>query len=69
MPNAWQEASHHSVFYPTFFIQARGLASVLRTLSSGRANYSMEFLAYHPLPETLAEQVIEEKRKAKQAKS
>lgn len=44
-----------------------GYASALRTLSSGRANYSMEFLAYQPLPETLAEKIIEEKRKAKQA--
>jgi elongation factor G len=43
-----------------------GYASALRTLSSGRANYSMEFLAYHPLPEALAEKVIEEKKKAKQ---
>jgi len=39
-----------------------GYASVLRTLSSGRANYSMEFLRYAPLPKTLEEKMIEEKR-------
>ncbi|MDD4052038.1 MAG: elongation factor G [candidate division Zixibacteria bacterium] len=42
-----------------------GYASALRTLSSGRANYSMEFLAYQPLPEALAEKVIEEKKKSR----
>jgi elongation factor G len=40
-----------------------GYASVLRTLSSGRANYSMEFLRYEPLPKTLQEEVIVEKKK------
>ncbi|PKK83200.1 MAG: elongation factor G [candidate division Zixibacteria bacterium HGW-Zixibacteria-1] len=45
-----------------------GYASVLRTLSSGRANYSMEFLNYAPLPKTLEEKVIEDKKdKAKAA--
>jgi len=39
-----------------------GYASVLRTLSSGRANYSMEFLNYSPLPKTLEEKVIEDKK-------
>jgi elongation factor G len=43
-----------------------GYASTIRTLSSGRANYSMEFLKYAPLPKNLEEQVIEE-RKEKQA--
>lgn len=45
-----------------------GYASVLRTLSSGRANYSMEFLNYAPLPRNLEEKVIEDKKdKAKAA--
>ncbi|NIM14248.1 MAG: elongation factor G [Candidatus Aminicenantes bacterium] len=44
-----------------------GYASVLRTLSSGRANYSMEFLRYESLPKSIEEEVIEE-RKAKENK-
>ncbi len=43
-----------------------GYASTIRTISSGRASYSMEFLKYAPLPKHLEEQVIEE-RKEKQA--
>jgi elongation factor G len=39
-----------------------GYASVLRTLSSGRANYSMEFLRYEPLPRSIQEEVIAEKK-------
>lgn len=39
-----------------------GYASVLRTLSSGRANYSMEFLRYEPLPKSIQEEVIAEKK-------
>jgi elongation factor G len=35
-----------------------GYASTLRTLSSGRANYSMEFLRYEPLPKSVEEEVI-----------
>jgi elongation factor G len=45
-----------------------GYASVLRTLSSGRANYSMEFLHYAPLPRALQDEIIAEKR-AKDKKS
>jgi elongation factor G len=43
-----------------------GYASSLRTLSSGRAGYSMEFLGYSPLPDAIQEKVLEEagKRKA-----
>jgi elongation factor G len=37
-----------------------GYASVLRTLSSGRSNFSMEFLNYQPLPEKIEEKVIQE---------
>ncbi|HPQ40397.1 MAG TPA: elongation factor G [bacterium] len=36
-----------------------GYANTLRNLSSGRANYSMEYLRYDPLPQALAESVIE----------
>lgn len=44
--------------------QMFGYASVLRTISSGRANYSMEFLRYEPVPKSIEEEIIEE-RKAK----
>lgn len=40
-----------------------GYATVLRSLSSGRANHSMEFLAFEPLPENLAASVLEEAQK------
>lgn len=41
-----------------------GYASTLRTLSSGRANYSMEFLHYAPLPAALQEEIVAEKKKS-----
>ncbi len=41
-----------------------GYASALRTISSGRASFSIEFLNYQPLPQNLMENVIEEHRKA-----
>jgi len=40
-----------------------GYASTLRTLSSGLANYSMEFLQYAPLPRALHDELAAEKRK------
>ena len=46
-----------------------GYASGLRTLSSGRANYSMEFLEYSPMPKNLEEKVIEEQREKKKGKA
>jgi elongation factor G len=48
-------------------MQMFGYASTLRTISSGRANYSMEFMEYAPLPKSVEEEVIAEK-KAKEAK-
>jgi len=39
-----------------------GYASVLRTLSSGRSNYSIEFLRYEPLPKSLQEEIIKDKK-------
>ncbi len=42
-----------------------GYASVLRTVSSGRANFSMEFLNYQSLPKAIEEKVIEEEREKK----
>ncbi|MBU1319601.1 MAG: elongation factor G [candidate division Zixibacteria bacterium] len=39
-----------------------GYASALRTVSSGRASYSMEFLKYSPLPKNIEEKVIADKR-------
>jgi elongation factor G len=35
-----------------------GYATQLRNISSGRANYSMEFFQYMPLPQSLQEEVI-----------
>ncbi len=40
-----------------------GYASTLRTISSGRANYSIEFLKYASLPNSIAEKIIEERKK------
>jgi elongation factor G len=42
-----------------------GYASTLRTISSGRANYSMEFMKYNPLPKAIEEKILEERRKQK----
>jgi elongation factor G len=44
-----------------------GYASTLRTLSSGRANYSIEFLTYSPLPKAIEEKVIIEQVEKKRA--
>jgi len=41
-----------------------GYASVLRTLSSGRANYSMEFMRYSALPKAIEEKILKENREA-----
>ena len=35
-----------------------GYSTTLRSLSSGRANFSMEFFQYEPLPENLAQEVL-----------
>ena len=40
-----------------------GYASILRTISSGRANYSMEFIKYSSLPKNIVEEVLEEQKK------
>ncbi len=48
-------------------MESFGYASTLRTLSSGRANYSMEFNHYKPLPNELEEKVIEKRREQKKA--
>lgn len=39
-----------------------GYASSLRTISSGRASFSMEFMHYTALPKNIEEKVIEERR-------
>ncbi len=49
-------------------MQMFGYASNLRTISSGRANYSMEFLNYAPLPNNVAKDVIAEKNKPEEEK-
>jgi len=46
-----------------------GYASSLRTLSSGRASYSMEFLEYQSMPKAIEEKVIEEQREKKKGKA
>ncbi len=46
-------------------VEMFGYASTLRTLSSGRANYSMEFLEYAPVPVLIKEKVVEERLKMK----
>jgi elongation factor G len=37
-----------------------GYATQLRNISSGRANYSMEFYQYMPLPKGMQEEVLKE---------
>ncbi|MBN2601099.1 MAG: elongation factor G [Candidatus Marinimicrobia bacterium] len=44
-----------------------GYASALRTISSGRAAFSMEFLNYAPLPRSIEEDVVAEVRAKKAA--
>ncbi len=42
-----------------------GYSTTLRNMSSGRANYSMEFYQYMPVPPSLQEEILEKIRKAK----
>ncbi len=45
-----------------------GYATGLRSLSSGRANYSMHFEKYVEVPHSIAEKILEERNKAKEEK-
>jgi elongation factor G len=45
-----------------------GYATTLRSLSSGRATYSMHFEKYVEVPQEIAEKIIEEKKQEKQIK-
>ena len=45
-----------------------GYASVLRTVSSGRASHSIEFLHYAPLPKSIEEKLLAELREKKAEK-
>ncbi len=45
-----------------------GYASTLRTLSSGRASFSMEFFNYLPLPKNLQDEIIAEQREKQNTK-
>jgi elongation factor G len=45
-----------------------GYATQLRNLSSGRANYSMEFYRYLPMPPALQEEYLKKKSKSQQNK-
>jgi elongation factor G len=38
-----------------------GYATTLRSLSQGRANYSMQFATYEPVPNAIADQIIKER--------
>jgi elongation factor G len=40
-----------------------GYATQIRSLSSGRANYSMDMKQYGPMPASLQEDVLKEARK------
>ncbi|MBN2346924.1 MAG: hypothetical protein JXO51_11095 [Candidatus Aminicenantes bacterium] len=42
-----------------------GYASVLRTVSSGRASHSIEFLQYSSLPKSIGEKLLAELREKK----
>jgi len=42
-----------------------GYAAALRTITSGRSSFSMEFLKYAPLPKVIEEKVIEEIKRKK----
>ncbi len=44
-----------------------GYASALRTISSGRAAFSMEFLKYSPLPKAIEEEIVTERKAKKSA--
>ena len=46
-----------------------GYATTLRNISSGRANFSMEFHQYMPLPKSLQEEILEKIQKAKAEKN
>jgi len=45
-----------------------GYASVLRTVSSGRASHSIEFLQYSPLPKSIEEKLLADLRAKKAGK-
>jgi elongation factor G len=46
-----------------------GYIGTLRTLTSGRGQFSMEFLHYRPCPKNIAEEVIAEAKEREEAKS
>jgi elongation factor G len=45
-----------------------GYIGQLRSMTSGRASYTMEFSHYDPVPKNVADEVIEEVAKARAAK-
>jgi elongation factor G len=42
-----------------------GYSTVLRSLTQGKAEFTMEFNAYRPVPKSIAEELVEEARKKK----
>ncbi len=46
-----------------------GYSQIFRSLSSGRATFTMEFLKYEPLPPNLAEKIVAEKKKEREAQN
>ena len=45
-----------------------GYSTDLRSLTQGKAEFTMEFASYKPVPKSIAEEVIEKKRKEKEKK-
>ncbi|MFA7159665.1 MAG: elongation factor G, partial [Kiritimatiellia bacterium] len=45
-----------------------GYANVIRTVSQGRAGYTMHFERYETVPFALAEKIVEERRKRQKSK-
>jgi len=45
-----------------------GYATDLRSMSQGQATFTMELRGYRPVPRNVQEDIIEERRKAKEAK-
>ena len=39
-----------------------GYATALRNLTSGRANYSMEFFQYTPMPKSIQDDIVKERK-------
>ena len=45
-----------------------GYSTVLRSLTQGKAEFTMEFSTYRPVPKSVAEEIIQKKQKEKEGK-